>query len=101
MTCLPRLCLLRFQACRPARVRLRSHAMRLLAAITIALSTLTLPARAADHFLTIGGGYSPAGNQVSLERNVLFFRDVLGELYKPGPAPAHEVFFADGNDPGR
>jgi hypothetical protein len=61
----------------------------------------TRSAHAADHFLTIGGGYSPSGNQVSLERNVLFFRDVLNDLYKDSGVPAHEVFFADGNDPGR
>jgi hypothetical protein len=76
------------------------NAMRLLSALAISVAALALPTRAADHFLTIGGGYSPSGNQVSLERNVLFFRDVLGDLYK-GNAPAHEVFFADGNDPGR
>jgi hypothetical protein len=57
------------------------------------------PARAADHFVTIGGGYAPSGNQVSLERNVLFFREVLAELYPT--LPAHDVFFSDGDSPSR
>lgn len=52
-----------------------------------------------DYFLTIGGGYSPTGNQVSLEKNVFFFRGLLNELY--GEEPSHQVLFADGKDPGR
>ncbi|QDU55369.1 hypothetical protein [Aeoliella mucimassa] len=52
-----------------------------------------------DHFLTIGGGYDPQGNQVSLERNVEFFRQVLAEQ-RPDD-PAHTVFFADGDDDHR
>jgi len=55
--------------------------------------------QAKDHFLTIGGGYAPSSNQVSLERNVIFFRDVLGRLYSGGVE--HDVLFSDGNDPGR
>lgn len=63
-------------------------------------------ASAADHFLTIGGGYSPSGNQVSLEKNVSFFRQVLADLYPPGEAgakltPRHDVLFSDGDSPGR
>lgn len=54
------------------------------------------PARAADHYLTIGGGQSPRNNQVSLEKNVLFFRDALTTLGLNN-AP-QEVLFADGND---
>jgi hypothetical protein len=53
-------------------------------------------ARAADHFLTIGGGHAPTNNQVSLEKNVLFFRDALATLGL-NHAP-QEVLFADGND---
>ncbi|HCQ39674.1 MAG TPA: hypothetical protein DIV39_11010, partial [Verrucomicrobiales bacterium] len=34
---------------------------------------------ARDHVLTIGGGYSPSGNQVSLERNVIFFEKLRAE----------------------
>lgn len=56
-------------------------------------------AQAGDHFLVIGGGYAPEGNQVSLEKNVLLFRTLLGEYYPAGVA--EDVFFSDGDDPGR
>jgi len=56
-------------------------------------------ASAADHFLTIGGGYAPSGNQVSLEKNVLFFQQLLGEIYRSG-AP-HDILFSDGDSPQR
>ena len=62
------------------------------------------PAFAADHVLTIGGGYSPSGNQVSLEKNVAFFRLVLADLYPAGKLAAplqHDVLFSDGDSPGR
>jgi len=58
-----------------------------------------MPASAEDHILTIGGGYSPTGNQVSLEKNVLFFRRALEDLGLA--AVHHDVFFSDGDDPGR
>ncbi|QDU91600.1 hypothetical protein Pla175_50300 [Pirellulimonas nuda] len=51
---------------------------------------------AADHFLTIGGGYEPQGNQVSLERNVEFFAQVLAEQRPDNPP--HDIYFADGDD---
>lgn len=51
---------------------------------------------AADYFLTIAGGYSPTGNQASLEANVLFFQQVLQEKH-PGK-PVHDILFADGHD---
>lgn len=50
-------------------------------------------------FLVLGGGYSASGNQVSLEKNVLYFRRVLGEL-ELLEAPRH-LLFADGRDRGR
>ena len=50
--------------------------------------------RAADHFLTIGGGDSPSYNQVSLEKNVLFYQRLLRDL--EGPQIEHDIFFADG-----
>ena len=50
-----------------------------------------------DYFLTLGGGYSPAGNQVSLEKNVLLFQRVLAEKQ----LPAGDIFFADGHDKTR
>jgi hypothetical protein len=54
-----------------------------------------MPARAADHFLTIGGGHSAIKTQASLEQNVIFFRDALSTLGLAGEP--HEVLFADGN----
>lgn len=54
-----------------------------------------LPAK--DHVLTIGGGYSPAGNQVSLERNVLFFEKLLRERLPSGTP--HDLYFSDGTSP--
>ena len=63
------------------------------------LAATLAPAAAKDHFLTIGGGYSPSGNQVSLEKNVRMFQDLLREQYREG-AP-HDLFFADGDNPQR
>jgi len=60
------------------------------------LSLLSLPALAEDHFLTIGGGGSPQNNQVSLERNVVYFRRTIADC---GLAAApHSVYFASGNE---
>ena len=49
---------------------------------------------ARDFLLTIGGGYEPAGNQRSIETNVLFQQLVVREL-RPDK-PAHFLFFTDG-----
>ena len=55
--------------------------------------------QADDYFLTIGGGYSPSGNQASLENNVLFFQRVVRES---GVSPAKsDVYFSDGDAPGK
>ncbi len=51
---------------------------------------------AKDFLLTIGGGYEPAGNQASLEANVLFFQQVVSEQFPP--TVEHQIFFADGFD---
>ena len=53
---------------------------------------------AEDHLLTIGGGYSPAGNQASLERNVLFFQRLLEE--QGMERLQHDIYFADGDSKG-
>ncbi len=50
---------------------------KLLAVCIIVLSTVSVQAR--NFVLTIGGGYSPSGNQVSLEKNVLLFNRVLDD----------------------
>jgi hypothetical protein len=55
-------------------------------------------AAADDYFLTIGGGYNPSGNQISLEKNVIFFQQLLAEQ-KPGCR--HDIYFSDGDSPGR
>jgi hypothetical protein len=62
-----------------------------------ALSCQLRSASAEDYFLTIGGGYSVTGNQLSLERNVAFQQAVLA-AQRPDH-PRHEVFFADGDEP--
>src|ERR1700679_2627807 len=49
---------------------------------------------AADHFLAIGGGDSPSNNQVSLEKNILFFQRLLCDSEGAGIAP--DVLFSDG-----
>ncbi len=64
---------------------------------SVALSAT--PALAKDYFLTIGGGHSPTSNQVSLERNVVFFQQLLAEQ-RPDQ-PKHAIFFADGDRPER
>ncbi len=51
------------------------------------------------NFLTIGGGYSPSGNQVSLEKNVQYLNRMLIKE-NLGDAP-HSVYFADGDSDGR
>lgn len=56
-------------------------------------------AHARDFFLTLGGGYSPQGNQASLEANVLFFQRLLSK--SEISLAAHKVYFADGYDGGR
>ncbi len=68
-------------------------------ALTIAALVGVTPAIGEDHFLTIGGGYSPTGNQISLEKNVLMFRSMVDETY--GSDVVHDILFADGEHPGR
>ncbi len=51
-----------------------------------------------DFFLTIAGGYSPQGNQASLEANVLFFQRLLST--KQLSNATYKIYFADGFDGG-
>ncbi|RMF41078.1 MAG: hypothetical protein D6753_10365, partial [Planctomycetota bacterium] len=60
------------------------------------LSAVT-PALGKDYIVTLAGGYSPKGNQASLEANVLFFEQVLARVYHQ--PIEHTIFFADGDDP--
>jgi len=52
---------------------------------------------AKDHLLTIGGGYSPTGNQASLEANVIFYQQLVSQSYST--PVEHLIYFADGTDP--
>ncbi|TWU40933.1 caspase family protein [Novipirellula artificiosorum] len=52
---------------------------------------------ARDFFLTIGGGFSPSGNQASLEKNVLLFRRTM-EKQQMEPF-RDDTFFSDGDNP--
>lgn len=76
------------------QLRSASRVLLLALAIWVSCGQVLL---AADYFLTIGGGYNPAGNQASLEANVIFFQQVLGEKHRG--TRHHDIFFADGNDP--
>jgi hypothetical protein len=75
-------------------IAMRTFWQRSIVLIAVVLLTAAPRARAADHFLTIGGGDSPSYNQVSLEKNVLFYQRLLHDL--EGPQIEHDVFFADG-----
>ncbi|WP_145078338.1 hypothetical protein [Aureliella helgolandensis] len=49
-----------------------------------------------DYLFTLAGGYSPEGNQASLEANVLFLQDILAsDELEP---VEHSIFFSDGFD---
>lgn len=73
--------------------------MRILVTLgSVLLLASAEPAAGKDYFLTIGGGYSPEGNQASLEKNVLFFERVLRE-HRVAPEQL-AVYFADGLDEG-
>jgi len=52
-----------------------------------------------SHILVLGGGYSPSGNQVSLESNVKYFRKIRASIGLTD-ASMH-TYFADGKDQGR
>jgi hypothetical protein len=53
------------------------------------------PSHARDVFLAIGGGHSPESNQASIEKNVLFFQQLLKE--QSVPAAQQSVYFASGS----
>lgn len=73
--------------------------MRKLLSLVLLSSLLVCPlVTGADYCVTVGGGYSRSGNQVSIERNVAFQQSVLAQL--PGGPPPHDVFFSDGAGQG-
>jgi hypothetical protein len=69
----------------------------LLTCLLAALGCISLPspALARDVFLAIGGGHSPESNQASLEKNVLFYQQLLKE--QNVPAAQQSVYFASGS----
>ncbi len=58
------------------------------------LGGLMLPVSAKDHFLVVAGGQEAAKNQVSLEKNMRFFRTVLEEA---SPVADLTEYFSSGN----
>jgi hypothetical protein len=56
---------------------------------------MTKSAIADDHFLVIAGGHAAANNQVSLEKNVIFFRKVIAET---APEASLTEYFSSGNE---
>ncbi len=52
-----------------------------------------------NEVLIMGGGYSPSGNQFSLESNVKYFLRIKEKL--GFSKSSSQLFFADGNDPAR
>ena len=67
--------------------------------VVFAICCLSTGAFAKDFFLTIGGGYSPSGNQASLEKNVLFHQRLLAE--RGLQQLPNDIFFADGAARGK
>src|SRR3954447_20239671 len=66
----------------------------LLSACLLCLISLPSGAAARDFFLTIGGGHSRDSNQASLEKNVLFYQQLLKE--QNVPAAQQSFYFASG-----
>ena len=67
------------------------------ATCALLLPAVGITADAADHFLVVGGGDSPTNNQVSLEKDVIFFQRLLVDRQ----APAADVLFGDGDSNAR
>ena len=92
-------------------MRLSTRPSALIAFLSSCLWAIVAPAFANDHFLIIGGGDSPANNQVSLEKNVVFFQTLLADsasrdasvdvLFSDGNAGSRDVQFIPSEDPPR
>ena len=80
--------------CSSVRKAKKAMNKQLLLAVPLGLCCLTTSVIARDYFLTIGGGNSPAANQASLERNVLFYQRVLKKQNQH--QLRHAVYFSDG-----
>lgn len=66
----------------------------------LALSLIGCATTSGDtHLLLMGGGSEPKSNQISLEKNILYFHRVIGRL---DLKDAHrDVLFANGDDPAQ
>jgi hypothetical protein len=71
--------------------------LRACLAILFTAAILPVAAHAETVVLTIGGGPSPSYNQISLEKNVVFFEHILATL--GGATWRNDVYFADGGSP--
>jgi hypothetical protein len=69
------------------------------AALLCVLALVSTGAAARDFFLTIGGGHSRDSNQASLEKNVLFYEQLLKE--QNVPAAQQSIYFAAGPAGGK
>jgi hypothetical protein len=69
------------------------------ASLLCVLSLVSTGAVARDFFLTIGGGHSRDSNQASLEKNVLFYEQLLKE--QNVPAAQQSIYFAAGPAGGK
>ena len=78
---------------------MRVHRFCVECVVAIVVMSAASTISAAEYFLTIGGGYTPTGNQASLEKNVLFFQHLLLEQHLAGTP--HDILFSDGDSPGR
>ncbi len=73
---------------------LATYALAALASFGLTFGSLNQSASAEDYYLTIAGGYSPSGNQASLEKNVLFFQRMLAD--QKLDSRNLDIYFADG-----
>ena len=69
-----------------------------MACAVVAACSLASGVWAEDRVWLIGGGYDLASSQVQIEHNMLFIREVV--LAQPA-TPTLQVFFTDGQAPGR
>jgi len=76
---------------------LTAQGLRLLLALGCMLGTLGCTTTAQTHLLLMGGGPEPKSNQISLEKNMLYFHRIIGRL---GLSDAQrDVLFACGVSP--
>ena len=77
----------------------RSRRRRLALAFSLSLCGAHSVSSADDHYVCVAGGSDPTSNQVSLERNVVFFRETIQRI--PSRPRTMHLLFADGTLPRR